>query len=163
MQFQKIIILLQLMKTISDKEYRMDLEKRLRSRGNRITPQREVVFRVLEENEGRPLSPEEIHKLACKKLPALGLTTIYRSLDLLCQLGLAFEVHLHGDSHYYEINKGKHHHHMVCLSCGSVEVLEACLIEQLKEMVRDNSDFLVTEHCMSLFGYCPKCLMAGKE
>jgi Fur family ferric uptake transcriptional regulator len=151
------------MKMIIVKDGKMDLEKRLHSRGYRMTPQREVVYRVLEENEGRPLSPEEVHALAGKKLPVLGLTTIYRSLELFCKLGLAFPVHLHGDSHYYEINSGKHHHHMVCLSCGDVEVLEACLIEQLLERVRDDSDFLVTEHCMSLFGYCPKCLAAGKS
>lgn len=140
----------------------MDLEKRLRSRGYRMTPQREVVYRVLREHEGQPLSPEEIHTQACKKYPALGLTTTYRSLELFRELGLAVQVHLHGDSQYYEINSGKHHHHMVCLSCGSVEVLEACLIDELKEIVRDDSDFLVTGHCMSLFGYCPTCLGPAK-
>lgn len=150
------------MKMIVDKGPRMDLERRLRSRGYRMTPQREVVYRVLTEHEGKPLSPEDIHQLAGKRLRALGLTTIYRSLELFCELGLAKQVHLHGDAHYYEANTGKHHHHMICLSCGSVEVLEACLIDELKEMVRDDSDFMVTDHCMSLFGYCPGCLSVGK-
>ena len=147
---------------IVDKDLRMNLEKRLLSRGYRYTPQREAVFGVLKENEGKPLSPEEVHELACKRFSSLGLTTTYRSLELFCDLGLATRVHLHGDSHYYEVNTGKHHHHMVCLSCGAIEILEACLIEELKERVRDRSDFLVTEHCMSLFGYCPGCLTSRK-
>ena len=134
----------------------------MRSRGYRVTPQREVVYRVLMEHEGKPLSPEDIHDLACEKYPGLGLTTIYRTMELFCELGIALSVHLHGESHYYEINTGKHHHHMVCLSCGSVEVFEACMIDELKELVRDDSDFLVTSHCMSLFGYCPQCLEGRK-
>jgi Fur family transcriptional regulator, ferric uptake regulator len=140
----------------------MDLDKRLRSRGYRVTPQREVLYGVLKENEGNPISPENIYKLALDKLSGIGLTTIYRTMELFCELGIVYRVHLHGESQYYELNTGKHHHHMVCLSCGSVELIEACLIEELKELVRDNSDFLVTSHCMSLFGYCPRCLEGRK-
>lgn len=141
----------------------MDLEQRVRSRGYRMTPQREVVYEVLAEHEGQPMSTEDIHRLAAGKLPGLGLTTVYRSLELFCQLGLAFTVHLREDAQYYEVNSGKHHHHMVCLSCGGVEVLEACLLDELKEKVKDKSDFLITEHCMSLFGYCRECLAAGRK
>lgn len=140
----------------------MDLEKRLRSRGYRVTPQRAAVFQVLEEHEGKPLSPEDIHDLACRTHPGLGLTTIYRALELFCHLGLALTVHLRGNSRYYEINRGIHHHYMVCQSCGCVEILEACTIDELKELVRDDSDFLVTSHCISLFGYCPDCLEGRK-
>ncbi|RJP31278.1 MAG: transcriptional repressor [Actinobacteria bacterium] len=140
----------------------MDLGKRLRSRGYRVTPQREVIYRVLQENEGKPLSLDDIHSLACEKRPGLGLTTVYRTLDLFRELEVALPVHLHGDSQYYEINEGKHHHHMVCLSCGDVELLEACLIEEIEDIVRDGSDFMITGHCMSLFGYCPDCLERGR-
>ncbi len=141
----------------------MDLDKRLRSRGYRVTPQREILYGVLLENEGKPMSPEDLYKLALDKQSGIGLTTIYRSMELFCELGLAYRVHLHGESMYYEINTGKHHHHMVCLSCGSVELIEACLIDELKELVRDDSDFLVTSHCMSLFGYCQRCLEGIKD
>ena len=140
----------------------MDLGKRLRTRGYRMTPQREAIYEVLEENEGKPLCPEDIHVLAGKKYPELGLTTVYRTMELFVKLGIALPVHLHEESQHYEINSGIHHHHMVCISCGSVEVLETCLIDELKELVRDDSDFLVTSHCMSLFGYCTECLKAGK-
>jgi len=140
----------------------MDLEKRLKSRGYRITPQREAVYRVLAENEGRPLSPEAVHEHAVKKRPGLGVATVYRTLELLCKLGLATQVHLHGEERYYEVNTGKHRHHLVCLSCGSVEAVEACMIDELKELVKDDTDFLVTEHCISLFGYCSGCLKGLK-
>lgn len=140
----------------------MDLEKRLRSRGYRVTSQREVISNVLEENECKPLSPEEIFEQAREKQRGIGLTTVYRTMELFCELGIAFPVHLHGGHRYYEINSGKHHHHMECLSCGAVELLEACMIDDIVDLVRDGSDFLVTSHCMSLFGYCTDCL-EGKE
>lgn len=140
----------------------MDLAKRLRSRGYRLTPQREAVFAVLEENEGRPLTPEEIHARAAAKSSGMGLATVYRTLDLFCGLGIAFPVHLKGGNRYFELDSGKHHHHMECLSCGGVELLEECIIDELVERVKDGSDFLITSHCMSLFGYCPACLDMGK-
>lgn len=141
----------------------MDLVKRLRSRGYRVTSQRKVILEVLEENECRPLSPEEIFELAKEKQAGIGLTTVYRTLELFCELGMAFPVHLQGGNRYYEINSGKHHHHMECLSCGAVELLEACMIDDIVDVVRDGSDFLVTSHCMSLFGYCPRCLEGRRE
>ena len=140
----------------------MDLGRRLRTRGFRLTPQREVVFEVLKNNEGNPLSPEEIHAEAVLKHPCLGLATVYRTLDLFCELGIAFPVHLRKGHRFYEINTGKHHHHMECISCGSVELIEACMIDEIVEIVRDGSDFLVTSHCMSLFGYCRDCLAVGR-
>ena len=141
----------------------MDLAKRLRSRGYRLTPQREAVLGVLERNEGRPLSAEDIHSMAAEEYPGLGLTTVYRAIYLFCDLGIAFQVHLRSGNRYYEIESGKHHHHMECISCGRIELLETCMIDDIVEVVRDGSDFLVTSHCMSLFGYCPQCLDGGKK
>ncbi len=140
----------------------MDLSRRLRSRGYRVTPQREVVFGILKSNQGNPLSPEEIHCEAARKRPQIGLSTVYRTLELFCELGVAFPVHLRRGYRFYELNTGKHHHHMECLSCGAVESIEACMIEEIMELVRDGSDFLVTSHCMSLFGYCQDCIAGGR-
>jgi Fur family transcriptional regulator, ferric uptake regulator len=136
----------------------MELGKRLRSRGYRLTPQRGAVFDVLSENTGIPLDAEAICRLAKEKAPGVGLATVYRSLELFVRLGVAQEVHLHEGSNYYEVDTGSHHHYMVCVSCGSKKVLEACTIDKLEDLVKDESDFLVTSHCLGLWGYCPSCL-----
>jgi Fur family ferric uptake transcriptional regulator len=141
----------------------MDYPKRLRSREYRFTAQRRAVLDVLEENEGRPLNPEQVHRLASEKVPGMGLATAYRTLELFRELGIALTVHLHRDSQHYEINNGRHHHHLVCVSCGSVEVFEGCMIDRLEEIVHDESDFLVTSHCLSVFGYCQDCLPGGRS
>lgn len=139
----------------------MELSRRLRNRGYRSTPQRGAVFEILSENAGRPMNIEEILDLSGRKLPGIGVATVYRTLELFLELGVAQQVHLHEDSQHYEINNGHHHHYMVCNSCGSTRMLEACAIDRLEDFIWDESDFLVTSHCMTLFGYCPSCLPSG--
>ncbi len=139
----------------------IDLEQRLRSRGCRLTSQREAVLEVLEENQGRPLRPEDIHALAAKRLPGMGLTTVYRTLELFCELGIIAPVHLASGRNYFEVVAGKHRHYMECISCGGVETIEVCMIEELADKVRSGSDFQVTSHCLSLFGYCGECSRKG--
>ena len=136
----------------------MELTKRLRNRGYRSTPQRDVIFDVLVENAGKPMDVETILELSQEKKPGIGIATVYRTLELFCKLDVALEVHLHEGSRHYEIDTGQHHHYMVCMSCGSKKVLEACTIDRLEDMIRDESDFMVTSHCLGLWGYCSSCL-----
>ncbi len=141
----------------------MDAERRMRTRGYRVTPQRRAVLEALSENVGRPLDPAEVHGLARRKLPGIGLATVYRTLELLRELGIALPVHLHEESQHYELNTGEHRHHLVCLACGEVMPYRGCDLEELEERVRDESDFLVTSHCLSLFGYCGSCQAPGRS
>ncbi len=134
-----------------------DIGARLRSRGCRLTHQREAILSVLEENEGCPLNPEDIHVLAATKAPGIGLTTVYRTLELFCELGIAKPVHLACGRNHFEIAGEKHRHYMECLSCGEVEPIEMCMIEEMVEKLRHGSDFQVVSHCVSLFGYCGEC------
>lgn len=140
----------------------MDFGTRLRSGRYRVTPQREVVYEVLERSRGRPLNTEEIYRSCAESRSGMGLATVYRTLELFCDLGIAHHVHLHESSSYYELTAEDHHHHLVCVGCGSVEPFRACLVGDMETMVRDEHDFLVTSHCLSLFGYCPDCLPAGR-
>ena len=136
----------------------MDLKERLSRRGLKNTPQRKCVFDVLTENAGKPMTPDQIHQLCLDSNPRMGLTTVYRTLELFCDIGVAMRVHLHEPSQYFELNTGKHHHHLVCVACGIVEPVDMCMIDEMNDMIRDNHDFVVTSHCLSLFGYCPMCL-----
>lgn len=139
----------------------MGLSDRLKNRGYRLTTQRGVVLDVLAANQGRPMNIEDIFESAGARLPGIGIATVYRTLELFLELGIAHSVHLHEASQHYEINTGSHHHYMVCNACGSTTVLEACAVDTLEDVIRDQSDFLVTSHCMTLFGYCPACLPSG--
>lgn len=136
----------------------MNLRARLKSRGYRLTPQRELVYKVLGENAGVPMKSEEVLEACRRKDPSASLPTVYRSLQLFSRLGIALPVHIHGDAQYYEINAGQHHHHLVCVGCGTIKPVEACVIDEMEELIRDDHEFLLTSHCLSLFGYCADCL-----
>ena len=72
----------------------MDVKRRLRSRGYRVTPQREAVLEVLRENEGVPLDPEAVFEFTRERYAGIGLATVYRTLELFCDLGLVLRVQL---------------------------------------------------------------------
>jgi len=139
----------------------MELSRRLKSRGYRSTPQRDAVFEVLSENMGTPMDAEKITRLAREKKPGLGTATVYRTLELFLRLGVVQGVHLHEGTQHYELCTEQHHHYVVCNSCGSKQRFEECAVDKLVEALKDESDFVVTSHCMTLFGYCPSCLPSG--
>jgi Fe2+ or Zn2+ uptake regulation protein len=136
----------------------IELQQRLRKKGLKLTPQRVTVFDVLRENEGRPISADQIYSACIQKNPRLSLTTVYRTIELFCDIGVATHVHMHEPAQFYELNTDTHHHHVVCIACGLVEPIDVCMVDQMNDLIRDNQDFVVTSHCLSLFGYCPKCL-----
>jgi Fur family ferric uptake transcriptional regulator len=145
------------LKTIFNWSSTIELGIHLREKGYRLTPQRIAVFGVLRENAGRPMTIEQIHQACAVKYPDLGLTTVYRTLEMFCETGVALQIHLHEPSQYYELNTGTHHHHLVCVECGNVEPVETCVVDDMSDVIRDSHDFVVTSHCLSLFGYCVGC------
>ena len=98
--------------------------KLLRKRGYRLTPQRHIILRVIEE-ANEHLSVEQITERVQQYNPHVSLSTVYRTLELLRELGLVRENHLPGEQPHYEAAEGAAHHHLVCRSCGKVRDLKA--------------------------------------
>jgi len=96
---------------------------------------------------------------------APGLTTVYRSLELLTRLGLTQEVLLSSEEKRFEVvNPGGHHHHLVCKSCGQHTKLSQCLLtgeqsggQNFSELVKNQYGFAVTSHVLEIFGTCKQC------
>ncbi|HEV8338906.1 MAG TPA: transcriptional repressor [bacterium] len=121
-----------------------------------MTASRRAVIQVLSAVQCA-YSAEEIHRRARRRHPRLGLVTVYRTLELLVQQGLARRLDLPGPTRYEPTEEGRHHHHLVCLSCGSIEPLQRCLIEPV-EGATFGRRFRVTGHRLELFGYCHECI-----
>lgn len=122
----------------------------------RITVQRRAVLQSLAEL-GCARDAEEIHQRARRIYPRLGLVTVYRTLEAFAREGLAQPVYLGDGRTRYELtDEGQHHHHLVCLSCGSIERFDECVSEPL-EQVGHRRRFAVTAHRLELFGYCERC------
>jgi Fur family transcriptional regulator, ferric uptake regulator len=132
------------------------LKSRLRTSGRRLTGQRQLLLQLIQEHGGH-LDAHELYRLASERNPRLSLSTVYRTMNLLRDLGLVSEVHLGEEHHHYELRATSEHCHLVCIHCGRVVEIGYELIEQLKATVAEQHDFEITEAQVDLVGVCAAC------
>jgi len=135
----------------------MGWEETLSSAGYRITEPRRAVMAVLEVAEG-PLSPQNICGRGESIHPSLGLTTVYRAVALLQDLGVIQRVHRSNGCQEYVATSPGHRHHVVCQRCGrTAEFVGSEDVESLIGEVERSTSFKVHGHLLQLFGLCPDC------
>jgi Fur family transcriptional regulator, ferric uptake regulator len=132
------------------------LKSTLRTTGRRLTGQRQLLLQLIQEHGGH-LDAHELYRLASERNPRLSLSTVYRTMNLLRDLGLVNEVHLGEEHHHYELRPPSEHCHLVCINCGRVVEIGCELIEQLKATVAEQHDFDITEAQVDLMGLCANC------
>lgn len=133
----------------------VELEQILRSRGYRLTNQRRAVLRELEN--GRHLSAEEMYDHLRGEHPELGLSTVYRTLDLLTELGVARKDDFGEGYSRYELATERMHHHARCQECGRVIEFNEELMEYLALQVERETGFVTEWHEITLHGRCAEC------
>lgn len=128
---------------------------RLRAAGHKITPPRLAVLEVIEQ-EGEHLNPAEILTRAQAIYPALGRATVYRTLELLTQLGIVRPIYVgeHGPT-YIRAEGG--HHHLVCSTCGIVIDFDQCAAEQMTQELSERFGFQIKSHLLEFYGLCERC------
>lgn len=127
----------------------------LHDAGYRLTQPRRAVLQVLEESAVQ-LSPYEIHRRGQSTYPHLGLVTVYRTLDLLDDLGLVRRVHSEGSCHNYA-RAGEDKHYLVCRGCHRVVQFPCGGLDELIEEVERRSAYTIDGHLLELTGLCPEC------
>ncbi len=135
-----------------------ELMQLLKKSGLKFTRQREAILRALYENEGH-FSPEDIHRFVSDQNPDLnvGIATIYRTLTLLEEAGLAESISFDKDGKKYEIGLKKHHDHLVCIQCGAIIEFTDDVIEERQEAIARKYRFQMTDHTMKIVGLCEAC------
>jgi Fur family ferric uptake transcriptional regulator len=110
------------------------------------------------------LSTEELHRLVKAKDPSIGYTTVYRTLKLLAQCGLASEVEFHdGVARYEHSLYRRTHHHMVCTSCGDSIEFFAPEIEAVEARIGKKFRFAPQRHNFQIYGTCKTCREQQKQ
>ncbi len=137
-------------------ENHAEMVQALRAAGRRLTPQRESVLAVVADSEAH-LSAEEILKRVRVRYPYLNKSAVYRSLDLLTQLGLVTQTDLGQGRVEYELHQHPHHHHLVCRHCGSISQLDHEWFEPLEKGLRQKYGFSADLDHFAIFGRCRKC------
>lgn len=132
-----------------------DVSQILKSVGERPTEQREIILRAIIEL-ARPVSADELYEYLLSN-NKVGRTTIYRTLELFERKKLVRKVLFKDGIIRYESSFLKHHHHLVCLCCGQILPLDGCFVAPIEGAILKDSDFLVTDHYLELYGYCARC------
>ncbi|MDP3790432.1 MAG: transcriptional repressor [Candidatus Omnitrophota bacterium] len=132
------------------------LEKFIREKGLRYTPQREEILKVFLSVEMH-LSTDELYKIVKKKTPKIGYVTVYRTMKLLEEAGLCNEVDFGDGISRFEHRYGhEHHDHLICVKCGSYTEVVKPKIEELQEKLAKEKHFTPLRHKLQIFGICSK-------
>ena len=126
----------------------------LNTTGVRVTNQRALILETLRQGH---MDADEVYRQARKKQPRLSLSTVYRTLQKLKNLGLVDELHFDEAHHHYEIKQPVGHHHLLCLGCGKILEFECPRREKMKEDVTQQKGFKVTGIEVHMTGYCSDC------
>jgi len=138
---------------------------RFKGHVSRWTVPREAILEFLSKSS-KHMSAKEIHASLCKSYPRMGLTTIYRTLELLARMGFITKLTLGDGQSRYEFKsseKEKHHHHLICTECGKIINYSEFLDEELKlvrkteERLAKKYDFKILDHNIEFLGICEKC------
>ena len=128
----------------------------LHENGYRITKARAAVVETVEKST-RALSPVEVYDRARKKYRALGLVTVYRTLEKLEELHIIQRVHQPmGCQAFISAGHG-HQHLLLCQNCGQVVFFEGDDLDALIESVAQQTGYQINEHWFQLFGLCANC------
>lgn len=138
-----------------------DFKELLKQNGLKVTTQRVVVLEVLQNRPGEHFTVEEIYGLVKLKYPEIGLATVYRTVQILCEFRFIDKLILDDGVVRYEIGKKEesrhHHHHLICKNCGKVFSFEDDLLEELEDTIRRTMNFQVVDHEVKIFGLCSSC------
>ena len=135
----------------------MNWQDKLNHEGLRLTHPRRVIISVLEDARV-PLSPQTIHQRSLDAHQEIGLVSVYRTLDLLTELGLVRRVHGHDECQGFVLASPGHHHHLVCHNCGAaVEFSGVEDLSSLIDHIQEETGFMVDEHLLQFSGLCPQC------
>ena len=137
--------------------------KHLQKKGLKRTSQRDLILEVFLRTEAH-LSNEDLYALVKQEDPTVGQTTVYRTLKLLTEAGLAREVRFgDGRAHYEHNYKHQHHDHMICSECGRIIEFFSAELEAIQDAMAAKHKFEVTQHLLRIIGVCAECRRAQKQ
>ena len=140
------------------KDLKEKFKNKLSTNNFKLTRQREDILEVLLENPRCHFNAEELHDKVKKENPEIGLATIYRTLELFCELDILHRLDFDSSYKSYELNiDEKHHHHLICVQCGQITEFNDQVLEEFENNLEENHNFEIKNHRIKFFGYCAQC------
>lgn len=129
----------------------------LKKAGLKVTLPRVKILRLLESEDTRHLSVDDIYQRLAASGEEVGLATVYRVLTQFEAAGLVIKHNFEGGQAVYELNQGGHHDHIVCIRCGRVDEFVDARIEALQETIAAEAGYEITDHELTIHGVCARC------
>ena len=139
--------------------------RRFNGHASRLTAPREAILEFLSRSS-KHMNAKEIYASLHRSYPGMGLSTVYRTLDLLARMGIVTKLSLGDGQKRYEFkssDKDEHHHHLICTNCGKIinysEFLdeELRLVKKTEEKLAKKYKFSIEDHNIEFLGTCEKC------
>jgi Fur family ferric uptake transcriptional regulator len=132
-------------------------QKDLKNVGLKATLPRLKILELFEKSDERHLSAEDVYKVLLNAGDDVGLATVYHVLTQFEDAGLLARHHFESGKAVFELNKGDHHDHIVCVKCGRVEEFFDEEIERRQKEAAESRGFTMQEHSLMIYGVCEKC------
>lgn len=130
--------------------------EQLKSMGLKATGPRMKILRLFEESDQTHLSADDVYRLLLNEQEDVGLATVYRVLTQFEQAGILMRHRFDDDKSVYELNKGGHHDHLLCIQCGRVEEFYDPEIERRQKRIAAERGFKIHDHSLHLYVDCLK-------
>lgn len=130
----------------------------LKDLGLKVTVPRVKILKILEkETEQKHFSAEKVYSTLLSNGEDIGLATVYRVLTQFEQAGLVIRHHFEAESSVFELNRGGHHDHIVCMKCGKVDEFFDNIVETRQQKIATKMGYQLTNHSLQLYGFCAQC------
>jgi Fur family peroxide stress response transcriptional regulator len=142
---------------VVDSEARfVELIAKLQEREYRLTPQRVALLRLLATSDGHP-SASQLYDQIKAQFPTTSPATVYKTLNLLKEMGEVLELGFSDDDNRYDGHKPFPHPHLICLCCRKIVDPEVNLVQDLEQQMIQSSGFQILSHRLDFYGLCPDC------
>lgn len=121
----------------------------------RLTTQRQIILEELAKVTSHPTA-SELYDMVRKRLPRIGLGTVYRNLDLMADSGMILKLEVGGTQKRFDATT-EDHYHIRCSSCGKVDDIDVPVIQELVDQATEATPYMILGHHVEFSGICPGC------
>lgn len=135
----------------------------LKDSGLKVTGPRLKILDLFERHNDMHLSAEDVYRILLEEGVEIGVATIYRVLTQFEQADILVRHHFETGKAVYELNKGGHHDHLVCIKCGMVTEFHNEEIEHLQDKIANENGYRIVDHALYMYGICGNCQKKEKR
>lgn len=132
------------------------IKQTLQIKGHRLTAARQTILEALIASGGH-ISADQLAEMVRAQVPPVGRMTVYRTLELLSELGVIRPVYQGTGAAHYILMEDGHHHHLVCAGCDCVIEFEECVLAEIEKLVSARFNFQIHSHLLEFYGVCVNC------